>query len=152
MYTNSTFFGKKAKQNTKTPFFWQYCIILSAEALLKPQGGNCALLPLFPVCFYIEAERMCVNFSSSCGNWQTIFPFLSSSSFPANAANRYLDRVDFRFSLSPSRVQNSTSPRHCCTVSRKAAKSVWLVKVMVCFLRYCGTPWGCILLPCGIRR
>ena len=45
MYTNSTFFGKKAKQNTKTPFFWQYCIILSAEALLKPQGGNCAVLP-----------------------------------------------------------------------------------------------------------
>lgn len=126
-YTNSTFFGKKAKQNTKTPFFWQYCIILSAEALLEPQGGNCAVPPLFPVCFYIEAERMCVNFSSSCGNWQTIFPFLSSSSFPANAANRYLDRVDFRFSLSPSRVQNSTSPRHCCTASRKAAKSVWLV-------------------------
>ena len=28
MYTNSTFFGKKAKQNTQTPFFWQYCIIL----------------------------------------------------------------------------------------------------------------------------
>lgn len=33
MYTNSTFFGKKAKQNTQTPFFY---IILSAEALLKP--------------------------------------------------------------------------------------------------------------------
>ena len=36
MYTNSTFFGKKAKQNTQTPFFWQYLIILSIEALLEP--------------------------------------------------------------------------------------------------------------------
>ena len=36
MYTNSTFFGKKAKQNTQTPFFRQYRIILSAEALPKP--------------------------------------------------------------------------------------------------------------------
>lgn len=88
MYTNSTFFGKKAKQNTKTPFFWQCCIILSAEALLKPQGGHCAVLPLFSVCFYIEAERMCVNFSSSCGNWHTIFPF---SAVPHSRLTRRTD-------------------------------------------------------------
>ena len=98
------------------------------------------MLHLFSVCFYIEAERMYVNFSSSCGNWHTIFPFLSSSSFPANAANRYLDRVDFRFSLSPSRVQNSTSPRHCCTASRKAANLYgwsrsWFVSSVIAVLR-----------------
>ena len=50
---------------------------------------------------------MYVNFSSSCGNWHTIFPFLSSSSFPANAANRYLGTKQYLPTALLYRLQKS---------------------------------------------
>ena len=75
--------------------FWQRrCRAAAAGAVLKPSGGNCAVLPLFIIIYYL-GEIVCNNWSPCTGPTALFFPLIprpqphsKASRCPAPAASR----------------------------------------------------------------